>query len=86
VSIKIETLDKQYYEIDDEINRPDPFVPQHLSDREKIEQYERLNPGKIKSLQDQYNRLLEEKEKIVKRIQSLDKELTEKQREELYKK
>ena len=78
--IKIEDLDKRYYEIDDEINRPDTFVdhiyPQIISEQEKIKQYERSHPGEIKALEDQYNMLSKEKEEIVERIKSLDIELT----------
>ena len=78
--IKIEDLDKRYYEIDDEINRPDTFVdhiyPQIISEQEKIKQYERSHPGEIKALEYQYNMLSKEKEEIVERIKSLDIELT----------
>lgn len=82
IRIKIEALDKRYYEIDDEINRPDTFVdhiyPQIISEQEKIKQYERFHPGEIKALEDQYNSLSKEKEEIVARIKSLDIELTKK--------
>ena len=80
IRIKIEALDKRYYEIDDEINRPDTFVdhiyPQIISEQEKIKQYERSHPGEIKALEDHYNMLSKEKEEIVERIKSLDIELT----------
>lgn len=87
IRIKIEALDERYYEIDDKMNR-DTFVDQlypGISDEEKIKQYKRSHRREIKALQDQYNMLLEEKEEIVKRISLLDKKLSEKKRQELYK-
>lgn len=87
IRIKIEALDKRYYEIDDEINRPDTFVdhiyPQIISEQ-KIKQYELYHPGEIKALEYQYNMLSKEKKEIISNIESLGIQITELQRQKLY--
>ena len=77
ITKKLAVLDDGFYKMDTEIYNQMSLAwpPLRLSDEEKIEQYERMYPGKIKRWEHQYNLLLTQKKECVEKIKKLDKDI-----------
>ena len=84
--VEEEKLDIRLSKINTEIQTLASFMMYPKITREEaIEFYKEQNPNKIESLESDYNTLKTEKDTIVSNIEELDKQITELQRQKLWK-